>query len=216
MDPSRLRLTLIFAVLLLGRPVLWGHPHELKLEPAQVAYVAGEEVLISISKESWAGAEEGELLLRLSHLKVNVIRLTASYQKPLGTLKLTLPHLPGARAWLELRVGSGGREWIAARSPEFLILAQKRRPLVTLTWRQGEWWVAPNPAWEKGFEDNVQALRELERPQGLLAFTRAQEGIPSPALKPSSQARTTKARPTQCSRNNPAFWRGKVKLPLRE
>lgn len=129
------------AGLLLAASLAAQTPVALRFEPGQPAIPGGHSVVVVVTAEHLAGAEEFELLLRTQNLKIELVRLTPSSFQTCGSLvTITVPHLPWAEARLELRAGSGGREWTVASSQPFVILPQARRPLQRLVFRQGEWW----------------------------------------------------------------------------
>lgn len=189
---------------------------ELALEPSAPSYPGGHVVRLGATLACWAEAEEGELLLRLPEAHVPTVRLTVSQTAPQGMLVVTIPHLPGVRAWFELRVGSGGREWTAARSREFLISPHPFRPVATLVQRQGEWWPAPGPCWEDGLREGVQAIHEAGSTQPWLVAMGPQENFAAHGGKPPCQAPTRKTTSPQCHQSEMGFRRKQISLPLLE
>lgn len=129
-------------------------PGHLKLIPELETYLAGTAVVLALPSDQLAAAEEFEVLLRSSNLKVRLARLTQSLPTNLPNLTLSLPHLPWAEAWLELRVGAGGREWTVARTHRFVIVPRTGYPLAVLEKQDGEWWVqggsppSPSDLWK--------------------------------------------------------------------
>lgn len=120
-------------------------PSQLQLIPRQSSFLAGEKVAITIPQSSLKGAEEFELLLQAPGLKVELVRLTPSYFAGNRTVTLKLPNLPGIVGRLVLRAGTGGREWLAATSEEFFIVATHARDIPRLVQRGGEWWFEVSP-----------------------------------------------------------------------
>ncbi|GBC80161.1 hypothetical protein HRbin09_01395 [bacterium HR09] len=153
---------------------------KLKLEPRLESYVAGELIRVQVPKECWQKAEEGELLLRLPGLRIKAVRLTALQNQLPGPLQLTVPHLPGVRAWFELRVGSSGREWIAARSQEFFIAPINHGPVAAVAQHQGEWWLTPAPQPEVSAVPTVQRMQQPVNSKSLplASFSTESTGAP--------------------------------------
>ncbi|MEW5877073.1 MAG: hypothetical protein ACOY7U_06885 [Acidobacteriota bacterium] len=189
---------------------------KLKLEPRLESYVAGELIRVQVPKECWQKAEEGELLLRLPGLRIKAVRLTASQNQLPGPLQLTVPHLPGVRAWLELRVGSSGREWIAARSHEFFIAPINHGPVAAVVQHQGEWWLAPTPEPEVSAVPTVQGVQQPVSSKNLplVSFSRENTGAPQRHCALKLLSRKTKDN-LQRPPDLPS-WPRQVSLPLLE
>lgn len=189
---------------------------ELKLEPRLGSYAAGEPIRVLVPRECWKEAEEGELLLRLPELKIKAVRLTASQNQFPGPLQLTVPHLPGVRAWFELRVGSSGREWMAARSQEFFIAPINHGPVAAVVQQQGEWWLAPAPQPEVSAGPTVQGVQQPVNSKSLplASFSRESTGAPQRHCALKLLSRKTKDN-LQKPPDLPS-WPRQVSLPLLE
>lgn len=189
---------------------------ELKLDPHAASFAPGESVRISVPEACWEGAEEGELLLRLPDLHVKAVRLTASQSAPSGLLRFTMPHLPGVRAWFELRVGSGGREWIAARSREFLITPSYQWPITNLVRYQGEWWLTflsfPDVNSEPGAHGVQDSVVHTEN----LAASFFRENTETLHRGPGLLAASEKPKIRRPASPQLPFWHRQVALPLLE
>ncbi|MFN3412744.1 MAG: hypothetical protein ACK42L_01625 [Thermoanaerobaculum sp.] len=207
----------VFLALAVVTPA-WGRGElrELHLEPRMLSYLPGEQLRVKVPEECFWEAEEGELLLQLSGLKVAEVRLTPSQATPRGVLAVTIPHFPGAVAWFELRVGSGGREWIAARSPRFLIVPSAQRPVANVVHKRGEWWLSSHPAPHVASEPNAQGLQKSVGNTEPLWATLQKDTTekPQPGFRLPLALEATPVRTTRLL--SLAFCQRQVSLPLLE